>query len=68
LCYPEEDSKTVLSEVKQYFAYKVVRALTGGVQAESARIVAGGTRLISISKLYAETGWEYLKDRRENIA
>ena len=34
MCYPEEDSKTVLSEVKQYFAYKVVRALTGGINVE----------------------------------
>ena len=38
------------------------------VQAEAARNVTGGTRLVSLSKLYAETGWEYLKDRRENIA
>jgi hypothetical protein len=32
------------------------------VQAEAARNVTGGTRLVSLSKLYAETGWEYLKD------
>ena len=32
------------------------------VQAEAARVVTGGTRLVSLSKLYAETGWEYLKD------
>jgi hypothetical protein len=31
----------------------------------TARVVTGGTRLVSLSKLYAETGWEYLKDRRE---
>jgi hypothetical protein len=35
------------------------------VQAEAARVVTGGTRLVSLLKLYAETGWEYLKDRRE---
>ena len=35
------------------------------VQAEAATVVTGGTRLVSISKLYPETGWEYLKDRRE---
>ena len=35
------------------------------VQAEAARVVTGGTRLVSLSKLYAETGWEYLEDRRE---
>jgi hypothetical protein len=35
------------------------------VQAEAARVVTEGTRLVSLLKLYAETGWEYLKDRRE---
>ena len=35
------------------------------VQAEAVRVVSGGTRQVSISKLYPETGWEYLKDRRE---
>jgi hypothetical protein len=35
------------------------------VQAEAARVVTGGTRQVSLSKLYAETRWEYLKDRRE---
>ena len=35
------------------------------VQAEAARVVTGVTRLVSLLKLYAETGWEYLKDRRE---
>ena len=34
------------------------------VQAEADTVVTGGTRLVSISKLYPETGWEYLKDRR----
>jgi hypothetical protein len=29
-------------------------------QAEAAKVVAGGTRLVSLSKLYGETGWEYL--------
>jgi hypothetical protein len=33
------------------------------VQAEAARFATGGTR--PLSKIYAETGWEYLKDRRE---
>jgi hypothetical protein len=31
----------------------------------AARIVTGGTRLVSLSNLYIETGWEKLKDRRE---
>ena len=35
------------------------------VQAEAARVVTVGTRLVSLLKLYAETGWGYLKDRRE---
>ena len=35
------------------------------VQVEAARIVTGGTRLVSLSNLYIETGWEKLKDRRE---
>jgi hypothetical protein len=35
------------------------------VQAEATRVATAGTRLVSLSKLYAETGWEYLKDRRE---
>jgi hypothetical protein len=35
------------------------------VQAEAARVVTEGTRLVSLSKLYAEPGWEYLKYRRE---
>ena len=34
-------------------------------QAEAANVVAEGTRLVSLSKLYGETGWEYLKNRRE---
>lgn len=36
-----------------------------GIQTEAARIITGGTRLVSINKLYIETGWERLKDRRE---
>jgi hypothetical protein len=35
------------------------------VQVEAARIVTGGTRRVSLSNLYIETGWEQLKDRRE---
>jgi hypothetical protein len=35
------------------------------VQVEAARIVTGGTRLVSLCNLYFETGWEKLKDRRE---
>ena len=35
------------------------------VLAEAAGFVTGDTRLVSFSKLYAETEWEYLKDRRE---
>lgn len=36
-----------------------------GIQTEAARIITGGTRRVSINKLYIETGWERLKDRRE---
>jgi hypothetical protein len=36
------------------------------VQIEAARIVTGGTRLISINSLYKETGWETLQARREH--
>jgi hypothetical protein len=36
------------------------------VQIEAARIVTGGTRLVSINSLYKETGWETLQARREN--
>ena len=35
------------------------------VQIEAARIVTGGTRLTSIQKLYDETRWETLADRRK---
>ena len=35
------------------------------VQLDTSRIVTGGTRLISYSNLYMETGREKLKDRRE---
>jgi hypothetical protein len=35
------------------------------VQIEAARIVTGGTKLTSIQKLYEETGWEKLLERRE---
>jgi hypothetical protein len=35
------------------------------VQIEAARIVTVGTRLVSLSNLYIEAGWEKLKDRRE---
>ena len=36
------------------------------VQTEAARIVTGGTRLVSINSLYNETGWEMLQARREH--
>jgi hypothetical protein len=35
------------------------------VQSEAARIVTGDTKLTSIQKLYEETGWEKLLERRE---
>ena len=35
------------------------------IQSEAARIVTGGTKLTSIQKLYEETGWEQLLERRE---
>jgi hypothetical protein len=31
------------------------------VQVEAARIVIGGTRLVSLSNLYIETGWEKIE-------
>jgi hypothetical protein len=39
--------------------------LDENVQSEAARIVTGGTKLTSIQKLYEETGWEKLLERRE---
>ena len=36
------------------------------VQIEAARIVTGGTRLVSINSLYKETGWETLQARGEH--
>jgi hypothetical protein len=36
------------------------------VQIEAARIVTGGTRLVSINSLYKETGWETPQARREH--
>lgn len=35
------------------------------VQLDAARIVTGGTKLTSIQKLYDETRWEKLTDRRK---
>ncbi|XP_071149550.1 uncharacterized protein [Mytilus edulis] len=35
------------------------------MQLEAARIVTGGTKLSSINKLYDETGWELLSERRK---
>ncbi|CAC5379441.1 unnamed protein product [Mytilus coruscus] len=35
------------------------------VQTEAARIVTGGTRLVSLESLYLETGWENHKDRKQ---
>jgi hypothetical protein len=32
---------------------------------EAAKIVTGGTRLVSLNNLYLETGWDKLKNRRE---
>ena len=43
----------------QYLADKIEH-----VQIEAIRIVTGGTKLTSINKLYDETGWEKLADRR----
>ena len=34
------------------------------IQLEAARIVTGTTKLVSLNKLYIETGWETLNDRR----
>ena len=34
-------------------------------QIEAARIVTGTTKLVSLDKLYQETGWETLEDRRK---
>ena len=45
----------------QYLADKIEH-----VQIEAMRIVTGGTKLTSINKLYDETGWEKLADRRTN--
>ena len=36
------------------------------VQIGAARIVTGGTRLVSINSLYKETGWETLQARQEH--
>ena len=36
------------------------------VQLDAARIVTGGTKLTSINRLYDETRWEKLTDRRRN--
>ena len=35
------------------------------VQMEAARIVTGGTRLVSLNNLLLETGWDKLKNHRE---
>jgi hypothetical protein len=35
------------------------------VQMEAAKIVTGGTRLVSLNNLCLETGWDKLKNRRE---
>ena len=35
------------------------------VQSEAARIVTGGTKLTYIQKIYKETGWEKLLERKE---
>jgi hypothetical protein len=32
---------------------------------EAAKIVTGGTRLVSLNNLCLETGWDKLKNRRE---
>ena len=34
------------------------------VQLEAARIVTGTTKLVSLNKIYTETGWDTLKERR----
>jgi hypothetical protein len=39
--------------------------LIENVQSAAARIVTGGTTLTSIQKIYEETGWEKLLERRE---
>jgi hypothetical protein len=37
------------------------------VQSEAARIATSGTKLTSIQKLYEETGWGKLLERREKF-
>ena len=34
------------------------------IQLEAARIATGATKLVSVQKLYDETGWETLENRR----
>lgn len=36
------------------------------INTEAARIVTGGTKLVSLEELYRECGWEKLEKRREN--
>lgn len=36
------------------------------MQVVAARIISGGTKLSSTNKLYFETGWEVLSERRKN--
>jgi hypothetical protein len=47
------------------FTTQILINILENVQVEAARIVTGGTRLVSLSNLYIETRWEKLKDRRE---
>ena len=35
------------------------------IQIEAARIVTGTTKIVSLDKLYQETGWETLEERRK---
>ena len=37
------------------------------IQIQAARIVTGTTTLVSLDKLYQETGWETLEERKKSI-
>ena len=56
-----EYADVVWDNCTQYEAYELEK-----IQHEAGRIVTGTTKLVSIEKLYTETGWEPLSSRRRS--
>ena len=55
------NTANIFTKYLQYEKYKLDK-----IQNEAARIAIGATKLVSLTNLYKEIGWESLSKRRSN--